>query len=203
MKNKNNQHSRDAKPKPPLENAEVLSENQQRVLKLLIEKPGLTSYKDVERALVEQAGPKMAYETVRDNVDRLLEGGYLQKGWTVDFRKIGYQTVYRIDVMIEPSAIEVERDERSKIPLKNPQQVLAAEILRLVEQAPFKNWILIENVEILLGDPADLCITARVAHHHHVFIFVTRGLRSLRGIRGTSTCQIAWSARYRETEDQE
>jgi len=203
MKIKNNQHGREVKPKPPLESDDVLSEKERRVLKQLIEKPGLTSYRDVERSLAEQPGPKMAYETVRDNVDRLEAGGYLEKGWTVDFRKIGYQTLYRIDVMIEPSAIHVDRDERSKVPLTNPQQVLAAEILHLVEQEPFKNWVLIENIEILLGDPADLCITARVAHHRHVFSFVTRGLRSLPGIRGTSTCQIAWSVRYGETEDEE
>jgi DNA-binding Lrp family transcriptional regulator len=203
MKIRNNQHSPEGRPKPPLENDAILSDNERRILKQLIEKPGLTSYKDIQRSLAEQPGEKMPYETLRDNVDRLEEGGYLEKGWTVDFRKIGYQTLYRIDVMIEPSAIKVDRDERSNIPVKNPQQVLAVEILHLVEKEPFKNWVLIENIEILLGDPADLCITARVAHHRHVFSFVTHGLRSLPGIRQTSTCQIAWSVRYGVTEDEE
>jgi hypothetical protein len=104
--------------------------------------------------------------------------------------------------MIEPSAIDVDRDKVSKVPVANPQQVLAAEIMRLAEQPPFKNWVLVENIEILLGDPADLCITARVSHHRHVFAFVTRGLRSLPGIRGTSTCQIAWSVRHGEVDEE-
>lgn len=199
MKVRNNQHTANER-RAPLESNEQLSERQRRVLKLLIEQPGLVTYADVQRALDEQPGEKMPYGTVRDNLDGLERDGYLTKGYTVNFKKIGYQTLYRIDVMIEPSAIDVDRDDVSNVPVANPQQVLVAEILRLAEQLPFKNWILIENIEILLGDPADLCITVRVSHHRDVFSFVTRGLRSLPGVRSTSTCQIAWSVRHGEVE---
>jgi len=197
MKTKNNKQGSEHQARPPLEKDDLLNNNERRVIKILIEKPGLASYAEVHRSSSSAKGndDKMPYDTVRDNIDRLEAGGYLKRGWTVNFKKIGYEIGYRIDVMIDPMNIEVEHYPESTIPINNPQQVLAAEILHLVEQAPFKNWVLIENIEILLGDPADLCITARVSSHKHIFDFVTRGLRSLKGIRQTSTCQIPWSVR--------
>jgi len=197
MKAKNNKHGSEQQSRPPLENDDVLNENERRVIKILIEKPGLASYADVHRSSSSVKGTEreMVYDTVRANIDRLEAGGYLKKGWTVNFRKIGYEIAYRIDVMIDPVNIKVDPYPGTTIPIKNPQQVLTAQILDLVEQVPFKNWVLIENIEILLGDPADLCITARVSSHKDIFDFVTRGLRSLKGIRQTSTCQIPWSVR--------
>src|ERR1700691_2554681 len=195
MSIRNNTH--ELQRQPPLESDEVLTENEQRVIKVLIERPGLTKYADLVRSfeIDKRENKGMSYPTVHTTVDRLEAGDYLRKGWTVNFKKSGYEICYRIDVMIDPSSMIFDRDTDTNIPTENPQQVLAARILRLVEHKPFKNWVLIENIEILLGDPADLCVTARVSKHQDIFEFVTRGLRSLPGIRQTSTCQISWSVR--------
>ena len=170
---------------PPIEDGR-LTNNERRIVKQLIERPNIKNYKELSLTT------SVKYGTVLDNVDRLEKKGYLSHIWKVNFAAIGYEIAYRIDVVLDPFKIAVDVDKNG-IPTVNPQEVLALAIRDLVEQKPFKERVLVENVEILLGNPADLSITVRAASHEYAFDFVTRGLRSLPGIRGTSTCQIAWS----------
>ncbi len=189
MTRNNNKQNGKAHRVAPLENKDLLNENETKVIKALIERPGLTRYIDVQNHV------GLSSSTAKTVVDRLDDSGYIRKGWVVNYHKIGYEVCYRIDVILDPHSIHPSRDKETGIPIDNPQLVIAHAILEMVEKPPFKNWVIIENIEVLLGDPSDLCITARVAEHGDIFQFVTRGLRSLQGIRQTSTCQIAWSIR--------
>ena len=53
--------------------------------------------------------------------------------------------------------------------------------------------IYVEDVTILLGHQADLCVAVRVHNSNVIRRFVTDGLRLLAGINTTSTSQEVWS----------
>jgi hypothetical protein len=77
------------------------------------------------------------------------------------------------------------------------------ELLPFVEKIPAsktvtkkkfsRNDLILENVTILLGQQADLTVTLRARDQEAVLTFVVDGLRTMRGVRMTSTSHEAWS----------
>ena len=72
----------------------------------------------------------------------------------------------------------------------NTQQTLAYYILDVLSTR--MKGVVIEDIAILLGDPADLCATVVAPSHKAMFKFVTEHLRPTVGIENTSTSHVAW-----------
>jgi DNA-binding Lrp family transcriptional regulator len=90
--------------------------------------------------------------------------------------------------------------------LTNHQEILAFHVLSCGERNPS---ILVEDVSVLLGDPADLCATIRVRAPQGenkkaegnsatkvIYKLVTEDLRGLASVDSTSTCFEAWSCSH-------
>jgi hypothetical protein len=76
------------------------------------------------------------------------------------------------------------------------QKNLARYILRrLPNRKPFAGKILVEDVRILLGHPADLTATVRASTTDAMLEFVTEGLRMCNAVSQTTSCLEAWSCR--------
>jgi DNA-binding Lrp family transcriptional regulator len=101
----------------------------------------------------------------------------------VNPNSLGYALRYRIDVTVSSSDLIGQMSLRE----------LAQHIMGLQQDVRFKNKLLVENVHLLLAAQHDLSVIVRAKHHQTVLEFVTDGLRSVRGIRDTSTMQLAWS----------
>ena len=130
----------------------------------------------------------------------------LQRRWVVNLDKLGWKHKYRIDVKINPREL---RDNNTDIikaggrwKTNNPQEMLAHHIMD--QCSPRADQLLpppviVENVSILLGDPADLSVVVRVNDPELLYPFITTDLREIEGVENTSTCTEAWAAaRVRE-----
>jgi hypothetical protein len=138
--------------------------------------------------------------TLEDQLKPLYDNEWIDTRTVVDLPAMGYKLKYRIDVKINPRELRkqletlkgsvVNRDE-------NPQVILGHYIrYRLPKEERclrFDGRLLIEDIVILLGDPADLSITVRVQEHKDAFDWVTTILRTLDPVDNTSTCLEAWS----------
>jgi DNA-binding Lrp family transcriptional regulator len=151
----------------------------------------------------------LSRQRVSSRITRLQKARRLRKGYTVDLASLGYKYRHRIDVHIDPIALRKEitgdhgqthselHDACTKwAPGKdpkqvNPQEVLAFYILNYVGKQ--NDSFIIEDVTIILGNPADLCVTVRFKDPETVYRFVTENLRTIPGISSTSTCWEAWS----------
>jgi len=53
--------------------------------------------------------------------------------------------------------------------------------------------VIVEDVCVLLGDPADLSLTVRVKDPDDIFPFVTEHLRTMDGVDNTATSIESWT----------
>lgn len=124
----------------------------------------------------------------------LRELGLLTK-WqrTVDLPATGCRLRYRIDITINPNVLQHSQDIiqlRGKYKTENCQELLAYYIRDVVAEKCSE--VFVEEVSILLGDPADLCATVLVPDHKTIFTFITEHLRARDEIKSTSTSHVAW-----------
>ena len=134
--------------------------------------------------------------TIEKRVKILKDRQLFRDETRVQLAALGFTLRYRVDVQINPRELNDSREKDEahewKRPIGNPQKRLAGQIRKQLMPA-FKDSVILEDITILLGNPADLCITVRVRSHAHIFAFVTEGLRTLKGVSNTSTSYEAWS----------
>lgn len=144
----------------------------------------------------ESKDRRLSDRTVEDRLSRLRELNLLtHRMRLVDLAATGHWFRYRVDIVINSSAL---RRRASKEPLngigqqhgcQNPQERLAYFIRD--EVAKKSPDIIVEEVSVLMGTPADLSATVLVQNPRAIFDFVTAHLRSLQEIQSTSTSQIS------------
>jgi len=149
---------------------------------------------------------KEPVRTIQNRVDRLRLEQRLEDVTLVDLSAAGFPLRYRIDIKINPR--ELREGKGGRPDLHEPkhqvstQKGLAKYIVEtLARSAAFKDRVIVEDVTIVLGDPADLCAVVQVKTHQDVFRFVTEGLRRLGGVESTSTSQEAWSVMVGDVSD--
>ncbi|MGJ5814460.1 hypothetical protein [Paludibaculum fermentans] len=133
-------------------------------------------------------------------LETLQADGSLTRRWVVNMDELGWCHKYRIDVRINPRELNESRDlppSGSEWGTTNPQEMLAHYLMDQfmeAEDAKAAPDAIIEDVTILLGDPADLCILVRVKDPRALYTFITEKVRGTLGVENTSTCTEAWSA---------
>lgn len=155
---------------------------------------------------------KMSEASINRYVDELKADNSLARRWVVNLDKLGWEYKYRVDVKINPLDLQIDNADAPKSGARwdtqNPQEMLAHQIMDMCEGDPKQTdppEIIIEDVTVLLGDPADLSIVLRVRNPKKLYSFITERLRCIPGVENTSTCTEAWSAaaerqKKRETE---
>lgn len=133
--------------------------------------------------------------TVQGRMKSLRTRGYVTKEQRLpDLAKAGVMLRYRIDMTINPRALKKSCNDGELKELAsnetNPQKRLAYFIRDHIAQRC--KGIIVEEVSILLGDPADLCATVLVPDNIAIFDFVTEQLRGLEEIQSTSTSHVSW-----------
>ncbi len=112
----------------------------------------------------------------------------------VDLVAAGVMLRYRVDVTIDSPRLNTscETGTLKQIHADDPnkQRRLAYYIKDHV--APSCKGVLVEEVAIMLGDPADLTVTVLVPRHEVIFSFVTEHLRCLDEVKSTSTSHVSW-----------
>jgi len=130
-------------------------------------------------------------------LDGLKQDGYVVGAYLLDLAVLGYPLRYRVDIFVKPANL---REGKGGLPeddaVVDSQKKLAQYILRrLPARKPFDGKILVEDVRILLGSPADLSATVRAKDTDAILEFVTQGLRMCRAVSQTASCLEAWSCR--------
>jgi DNA-binding Lrp family transcriptional regulator len=139
----------------------------------------------------------LAPDTVQGWLKKLRTQGYVTERLRLaDLVKAGAMLRYRIDITINPPALNKScKDKDGKFsdcyPSESNNQRRLAYFIRDRIGPKFEDLI-VEEVSILLGDPADLCATVLVPDHETIFKFVTEHLRALEEITSTSTSHVSW-----------
>lgn len=191
-----------------LDGLPVVEEQQKKDLEILefIRQNPLARELEIAKAV------SLSRSATHNRLVKLKKLQHLRSGMTVNLNALGYVHRYRIDVKIDPHVLlqEVRRakgldrrskqnDDQEESELKeacknwnsdNAQEILAFHILSLGDKDPN---LIVEDVAVLLGDPADLSVTIRLKKADLVYSFVTERLRGLRSISSTTTCIEAWS----------
>jgi DNA-binding Lrp family transcriptional regulator len=139
-------------------------------------------------------------EATQKRIARLYSSGKLKRQLAVDLDALGYTNRFRIDVNVSPADLREEQNEEIKkikhnSDIKNDQIALALQIMGLSTKD-----LIVEDVSVLLGDPADLSVTVRSTQDlKYIFDFVTAKLRPLKGVVKTATCVESWAV-FRDPE---
>ena len=158
-------------------------------MRFLIKKPSASNSN-----LAECLG--MPVSTVEKRVAKLCREQCIERVARIsDWVAAGYPLHYWIDLRLNP------RDLRARNPNRRPQDLSKQLAIHIMDDLPsrFADKILVEDVVILLGSPADLSVSLRAADHHTVLDFITNGLCSIDGVESTTTFHAVWST----TEGQE
>jgi DNA-binding Lrp family transcriptional regulator len=156
-------------------------------------------------------------DTTQKRISKLSDLGALQRRYEVDLDALGYTNRYLMDITVDPKELKdahkayvnkankyerqqrrQKRSSRSKAAqrpslITNPQVWLAIEIMKLNDKPENKD-VIVQDLAVMMGDPADLCATVRTRGDQKViFNFVTDQVRPIPGIQKTSTCIEAWS----------
>ena len=125
-------------------------------------------------------------------INKLLAERKIERKMVVNPDALGYVNHFRINVRTNPSTLDKSpdiNDLRIKSGIENHQILLA---LLIMAKSGCKN-VLVEDVCVLLGDPADLSVTVRAENMNQIFEFITTELRTIDGITETTTCVESWS----------
>lgn len=132
---------------------------------------------------------------ITENQVRYDRTNMKDKGWIleiprVNLSKLGFPQRYRVDVWVDQRQLKGNAGgmpgDSKKV---GTQRELALYIVQdLAHRKPFDSTILIEDILILLGGPADLTTIVRAVNNDAMLDFVTEGLRMCGGISQTATC---------------
>ena len=164
-----------------------IDEKDQRIIEYLIANSS---------ASVELLAEKVALppSTVQKRLSRLFQESYLERAIRiVDWAAVGYPLNYWVDMKVNLRSLQAGQGglvgDRGRV--DSPKR-LANYILNVLS-ADYKGSLIVQDVIILLGSPADLSVALRAKDHHAVLDFVTVGLRSLGAVDSTTTFHAAWS----------
>jgi DNA-binding Lrp family transcriptional regulator len=131
---------------------------------------------------------------IKHMLDELKHEDHVTNQYIVDLAYLGFPLRYRVDIFVNPANL---RDGKGGFPDDagvDSQKALARYIAKkLPNKVPFHGKILVEDVRMLLGHPADLSATVRATNSDAIVEFVTEGLRMCGAINQTSSCLEAWS----------
>jgi DNA-binding Lrp family transcriptional regulator len=141
-------------------------------------------------------GTSLSEDQVKHSLEDLREDNHITSRYNVDVRYLGYTLRYRVDIFVTPGKLRGGKGGLLEHSNVGSQEELAKYILRtLPAQAQFTNKILVEDVRILLGHPADLSASVYATDTTAMLEFVTKGLRMCNAVYQTTTCLEAWSCR--------
>jgi DNA-binding Lrp family transcriptional regulator len=175
---------------PQLPDKSEPTDDQLQILKWLREDPWM-----LQEELAGKLG--VTSDAAGHRIRALRENDWLDTKHVVNLAALGYRLRYRIDVKTNPFILQQSLEKlKSSLSVadQNPQKILAGYIKnKLAAEDRFKERVVVEEITITMGDPADLCVTVRVRDHDDILDFVTAGLRATPGVENTSSCLEAWS----------
>ena len=139
---------------------------------------------------------ELTLNQVKHGLKELEDGNHVQKCRFAYLKSLGYTFRYRIDIFVSPINL---RDGKGGLPddeslSVNTQETLGEYIMNTLPQKDlFRDKIFVQDVRILLGNPADLSATVLAIDNESILNFVTKGLRMCQAISQTSTALEAWS----------
>ena len=146
----------------------------------------------------------LTQDQVKHCLAELKRAGHVVDGFIVDPTYLGYRLRYRIDIFLQPGKLRDGKGGLPEDPDINSQKSLARYILnRLPNKSQFRGKVLVEDVQILLGHPADLSATVRATDSDAMLEFVTEGLRMCQAVTQTTSCLQAWSCKDGNLSGQE
>jgi DNA-binding Lrp family transcriptional regulator len=135
-------------------------------------------------------------DQVRNCIRDLRRDEHISDGCKVSLKYLGFSETYRVDIHVSPSKLRGGKGGLLGHDGVDSQKALARYILRrLPNEAEFKGTVLVEDVKILLGNPADLSATVHAVSTTAMLKFVTEGLRMCEAVYQTSTSSEAWSSK--------
>ena len=148
------------------------------------------------RAAVEEVSVRtgMPAPTVQKRLAYLLREQALERVVRViDWTAVGYPLRYWIDVRINQRELRLGRGGpiEGSPKIDAPKQLAQFIMNQLAKR--YEGSLIVMDVTMLLGSPADLSVYIRARDHRAVFEFVTGGLRMLGGVESTTTFHEAWS----------
>ena len=126
---------------------------------------------------------------------------WIESGIRVSPTALGYPERYRVDIWVIPMKLREgvggrsqDKDAAGDRLIVDSQKRLGRYIMEtLAEEPAFKDRVLVEEIHILLGGPADMSATVRARDNESMMNFVLDGLRSCEGIQQTSSYLLSWS----------
>jgi len=163
--------------------------NMKRVARYLHEHPTATQ-KQISQAL------NLTDDQVKHSLEDLRNDNRIVSRYSVDLGYLGYHLRYRVDIFVSPANLRGGKGGLPHHSNVGSQEELANYILqRLPAEAEFNGKILVEDVRILLGHPADLSASVYATETQAMLDFVTKGLRMCNAVYQTTTCLEAWSCK--------
>jgi len=133
--------------------------------------------------------------TVQRRLLRLIDSGVVERGVRIcDWSAVGYPLRYWIDLKVNHRALQQGRGGPPGNRQVSSMRKLASYIMRAVGDAyEAKRQLIVQDVTILLGSPADLSVYIRARDHHTVLDFISNGLGALGAVESTRTFHEVWS----------
>jgi DNA-binding Lrp family transcriptional regulator len=165
------------------------SADQEKILHHLFDNPEDPQWKIAE--VLSLTEPK-----VKHAIDDMKERKWITSGYSVDLRSLGYALRYRVDIWVAPRQLQENTGGMKGDFGITTQKKLARYIINVLpKKTRFSGSILVEDVRILLGSPADMSATVLAKDTDSMFNFVTEGLRMCGAIYQTSSCEENYSVR--------
>lgn len=157
----------------------------EKVLAYFLENP----HKQQKEAVAALGG------SAKSAIETLIKKNSLSHLHIVDPAALGYVYRYRVDIWVSPRDLTSTGGGLLKGDAVPTQESLAEYILEKLpgRSSVWKQNILVEDVHILLGSPADLSASIRSKSPEAMRSFVTEGLRRCLAIQRTDTFQEGWS----------
>jgi DNA-binding Lrp family transcriptional regulator len=173
-----------------------IGDKDQCIIEYIITNPGAT---------VELIGDKTGHpvSTVQKRLSRLFQESLLERAIrVVDWAAVGYPLSYWVNLKVDFRALQSRSGGLKAETLRvNSTKGLATHIMKSLS-LQYRGALIVQDVIILLGSPADLCVLLRARDHHAVLDFVTSGLRGLGVVESTTTFHAAWSCAEGDLGDQ-
>jgi DNA-binding Lrp family transcriptional regulator len=127
--------------------------------------------------------------------------GWIEDGYRISPTALGFPECYRVDIWVIPLRLREgnggrsqDVDEEGRRLVVDSQKRLGRYVIEVLAKDPaFRDRILVEDVHILLGGPADMSATVRARDNDAMLEFVINGLRVCEGIQQTTTCLLQWT----------
>jgi len=180
--------------KAPVRRNRPPNEREQKILEYLRSNPRAT-YKALEVATGQKP------HEVEWALKAMSRKGWIESGFRVSPTALGFPERYRVDIWVIPPMLRKghggrahDLDTARRRLVVDSQERLGRYIMETLATDPaFKERILVEDIHILLGGPADMSATVRARDNRSMLDFVVNGLRICEGIQQTTTYLLSWS----------